>query len=692
MTTRSAVRALLVIAVAMSACVNVLAGVAGAGTQTTTPVTLTLFRQTPWTTLKRPELHVAVVASNRGQAQVGRLSATITIGPRFDSLLQYEAALTTGPAYAAYAITIPFKGERLASGSVRTLKFHLDLSTIAAISATDSSVYPMRIDLSSNGMSVASLITPILHIVRAPESQLRFTMYTELQAPVALGPDGVLQDASFPAALGPTGSLGAPVAALREMESDPSTAAPFDLAIQPSLLAQAREMADGFTQADGTQVSAGDPAARTASGFATALTGALSAADVQAVATPYAGPLMPSLLASGLGGDLSRQQEEGAALLAQATGTSPSTQVARPPRGTIDGATLGWLAGRGVSTVLANADTVERPPQPNDFAPPPTAVVHAPNGSPLDLVLPDPSTEALLQREDLLSDPIRAAQAALCELAMIWREEPVPPPQPDGSETIRGLAVDLPTTLPAAVWQPLLDRLAAAPFLRPLHAQDLVSIVNPAGADATLRDMTPIPFSSGYADAIRSLQDSVTAYASMLTQETAVPDQLRRGLFTSEAPAFLAGGEADGQAWLDHVSGVVDTAFAGATPQVDQVFTFTSSEGTIPLRMGDPGPTPLKVSITLQSSQFSFPQGDTQEVVLGRPNQIVTFQVVARAAGQNPIQVIVRSPSGAQISTKTIVVRTTTVNRLALMVTVAAAGGLLLLYVRRWQRRKSGSI
>jgi hypothetical protein len=692
MTTRSAVRALLAMAVAMSACASALAGAAGATVQTTSAVTLTLFRQTPWTTLKRPELHVAVVASNRGPAQVGRLATRVTIGPRFESLLQYEAALTTGPTYAAYAVTVPFDGVRLDSGSAQTLKFHLDLSTIDAISSTDSSVYPMRIDLTSNGVTVASLITPILQIVRAPESQVRFTMFTELQAPVALGPDGVLQDASFPAALGPTGSLGAPVAALRAVEADPATTAPFDLAIQPSLLAQAREMADGFAQADGTQISATDPAARTASGFVTALTGAMNAEDVQTVATPYAGPLMPSLLASGLGGDLSRQQEEGSGLLAQTTTTAPSTEVARPPRGAIDDPTLGWLAGRGVSTVLANADTVDRPPQPNEFAPPPTAVVHAPNGAALNLVLPDPSTQALLQREDLLADPIRAAQAVLCELAMIWREEPVPAPQPDGSETIRGLALDLPTTLPPGVWLPLLDRLATAPFLRPLHAQALVSQVNPAGADTTLREMTPVPFSSRYASQIRSLQDAVTAYESMLTQETGVPDQLRRDLFTSESPEFLAGGEADGQAWLDHVSGVVGAAFAGTTPQVDQVFTFTSSEGTIPLRMGDPGPTPLKVSITLQSSQFSFPQGDTQEVVLQRPNQIVTFQVVARAAGQNPIQVIVRSPSGAEINTKTIVVRTTTVNRLALMVTVAAAGGLLFLYVRRWQRRKSSSI
>jgi hypothetical protein len=92
--------------------------------------------------------------------------------------------------------------------------------------------------------------------------------------------------------------------------------------------------------------------------------------------------------------------------------------------------------------------------------------------------------------------------------------------------------------------------------------------------------------------------------------------------------------------------------------------------------------------VELRSSQFTFPDGASQEVTLDRPNQIVSFLVVAKAAGQNPIQVAVLAPSGSTLSTQTIAVRTTAVNRIALLVTVAAAGGLLLLFVRRWQRRK----
>jgi len=129
-------------------------------------------------------------------------------------------------------------------------------------------------------------------------------------------------------------------------------------------------------------------------------------------------------------------------------------------------------------------------------------------------------------------------------------------------------------------------------------------------------------------------------------------------------------------------------AFDSVKPQVGQGFTFTSGEGTIPLLMGDPGPIPLQVTIQLQSSQFEYPDGDKQTVLLERPDQVVTFRVVAKAAGQNPILVDVTAPNGDEIGEpQAIVVRSTAVNHIALLVTLAAAGVLALLYSRRWFRR-----
>jgi len=65
------------------------------------------------------------------------------------------------------------------------------------------------------------------------------------------------------------------------------------------------------------------------------------------------------------------------------------------------------------------------------------------------------------------------------------------------------------------------------------------------------------------------------------------------------------------------------------------------------------------VTIQLQSSQFEYPAGRAT-VLLERPDQVVTFHVVAKAAGQNPILVDVTAPNGDEIGEpQAIVVRST---------------------------------
>jgi hypothetical protein len=341
------------------------------------------------------------------------------------------------------------------------------------------------------------------------------------------------------------------------------------------------------------------------------------------------------------------------------------------------------------SVVLGNTGDAERPEQPNGFAPPPTAIVPSPAGR-THLVMPDPNVEALLSRIDLLADPVRAAQAILGELAMIWREVPAPPPQPNGAPTVRGVAMSLPPTLPPALWNELLPRIAGAPFLQPEHAQDFVDHVNsPPSMQSELLTPSIATFAPDYANSIRTLGHDVDAFASMLTSESPVPERLRRDLAYASAAQFVPNPIA-GQAWFGPPSETTAHAFQSVQPTGNQSFTFTSSEGTIPLRMGDPGSTtPLAVSVWLQSPQFTFPDGDTKEVVLQRADQIVTFRAIAKAAGRNSIVVAVLAPSGRPIGEQTITVRSTAVNRIALLVTVGAASGLFLLYVRRRLRRRT---
>ncbi|HEY7478164.1 MAG TPA: hypothetical protein VIB62_07995 [Actinomycetota bacterium] len=671
-------------AVLVTICGVALAVPATVGRAQTPEVSLSLLQQTPWTTNEAPNLTVRVVATNTGPTPLQDLSIGLTIGPAIRARDQYEEMLAFGPSSTAFAATYPVEGE-LTPGTARTAGFTQDLSTIVAIDPTDSGVYPATVDIRAGGNVLASLNTPLIHIVQEPVAPVRIAWWIELTAPVVFAPDGRLADPGFELSLAPDGSLYEPVAQLQLLQE--SVPEEIDLAVQPMLLYQARQMADGYERTSGQTVERGTGGAASASGFLDVLQEAAAFESVQVSAQPFSGPSIPAMLGSGLSLELNRQRSSGDQLTEDVLGVLPEITVARPPEGLMNDSALGYLTTQNVGTVLADADEVERATGTLGFAPPPTTTITTENGT-TTLVLPNPSTQALLARPDLLVDPVRAAQVVLGELAVVWKEQPNPPDQPDGSETVRGLALALTSELPPTIWGPLLRRLAGAPFLEPEHAQDLVASVNPPGEPASLAAPDEATFTSAYAERIQILQHEVDAYASMLTDGESEAAILHRDVMIAESAEYL-GNENAGAAWLDAVSAVTDAAFASTTPTVNQVFTFTSGEGSIPLRMGDPGDIPLQVTVELTSSQFEFPDGNRQDVVLDQPNEIVTFRVVAKGSGRKTMQVEVFAPSGRRISRQTITVQSTALNSIALLVTAGAAALLIVLYARRWVRRRA---
>ncbi len=132
---------------------------------------------------------------------------------------------------------------------------------------------------------------------------------------------------------------------------------------------------------------------------------------------------------------------------------------------------------------------------------------------------------------------------------------------------------------------------------------------------------------------------------------------------------------------------VTDEVFTRALPAEAQAFTLTSGRGQVPLRMGDPGETPLTVLIQLRSSQFEFPDGNEQTVTLREPDQIVTFTVQAKTSGTQTIRMRTRAPSGRPLDERNLAVRTTAVNSIALVITGAAGLLLVVLWSRRYIRR-----
>ncbi|MGZ5317043.1 MAG: hypothetical protein ACXWZD_01340 [Actinomycetota bacterium] len=680
MTTRRVSRALLSLFIAAMPC---LTGTPIARAQDQTDVTLRLVAQTAWTTLKDPVLSVTIEARNDGTEPIGDLQFGITLGPTIRSRTLYDASLDTGPgSFPVSGDTASKKGE-LVPGEPRLFSYDLDLSTVGGVSTIDSGVYPLQVDLRSGGVPLASLNSAAIHLVRKPEQPLRLSWWAEVAAPNAFDPDGHLADTGFETSIAEGGALATEVDALLRIAEDPDRAVAFDLVLRPSTLEQLSRMRDGYARTDGSSVGPDGPGARDATRVLDGLSRLVQDPAVEPSAMPFSAPLLPSLLATATAPDVTTQLSFGRQTVAATMGTPPAREVLRPPAGALDDPTIATLSERGIHTILGNPDTIDRPDAPNTGTPLATARLATTGGEEIDAVLPDPGVADLLADPTLRADPILAAQVTLGALATIWREMPVPVPP-----AVRGVAVDLPADLPAGIWGPLTRRLADAPFLLGVTARQLVHQEFPVGDTSALAAPSDVSFPRTYADAIRDARRRVDGYASMLEPESPTPDRLRRNLLMAESGEYVEDLPA-GARWIAQVDAVTAALFERAAPDTSQSFTLAAREGTIPIRMGDPGGIPITVELQFRSSRFTFPDGDRQTVQLTGPNQIVNLRVIATGSGPGTIEVVTRAPNNLPLHQQQLVVRVTAVNRIALIITGGAALLLAGLWVRRVVRRRT---
>ncbi len=684
MSIQRATRALLVAGAALAA----LAASLPATAQGNTDVSLSLVQQTPWTTARHPMETFVLHAENDGTTSVSDLSVTVTIGDVLRSRTEYNSLLDNGlTTPPIFAVTFQQDGS-LDPGQPRRFEVAVDLSTtqIQSKPGDDSAVFPAQIDLRTSNQTIASLAVPLIRVLQRPEAPLQIAWWIEVAAPPAIDPDGKLAAPGIEVAIAKRGWLRSEVeavAGLREQKRAES----INVVVEPALLNELLQMSHGYARADGSTVAAGTGSAADAAAVLEDLRQIAADPDVSLSALPYAAPEIPSLLEAGLAGDVEAQRTLGDERTEAILGVRPTHFIARPPAGALSDAAIDTLAGEGALTLLANTDTVARPEQENEFAPPPVASVTTDRGATVRLILPDPSVRAMFDRPELSNDPARLAQTVFGELALIWREQPVP-----GGGVVRGLTVQLPPGLPRSFWQALIPAIARAPFLRTVVAEDLPNLVGVPAETTTLAPAEARTFSAEYIARLKSQHRNAAALRSMLPAGNELPNRLDRFLLLAESGAYLDN-EGAGSVWLDRVADVTGTLFSGVLPDTSRSYSFTSGTVSIPLQFGDPGPTPLTVVIQLRSNRFRFPDGDQRTVRLIRPGQIESFRVEALATDRSRIDVLVRAPAnpdghiGRVIDRQELVVRVTALNRIAVGVTLAAALVLVVMWSRRWWRR-----
>jgi hypothetical protein len=648
--------------------------------------TIRLVSQTPWTTPKDPVIRLRVLVHNESDTTMEAPELRWGLGDMIGARDEYEAALVEGLDFPDAANTMPLLEPLEPDGAHEEL-VEIDTSAYGAISPVESGVYPLQLELLSAGTRIVAVTTAAIHIVQPPQKRVRFSWWTEVDTPVAFAPDGRLHDERFEDDLEAGEGIVAQVAAIAEIVAAARLAdesLPIDVVVSPAALDQLEQASDGYRRAtDGSNVAhTADPAVAAAETLQR-LREIAEGSEVTVYATPFAAPRLPSLL-PGLRPHLTEQWSLGDETFERLVGEAPDLRVARPPGLALDEASLDALADRGVTTILGAPDSVERATDPLDLAPAPAARIATRAGTQMDVLLPDPSTQALLADRELhQADPVRAAQVILGELATIWRELPVP-----ADPQIRGLALDLPRDLPAGMWGPLLRRVTRAPFLEPVSAQDLPSEISPAPEAAVLDERTRGSFSSEYEDALFTTGRDVVAFASIVQEPLDEVQQLRRWLLYAEAAQYI-GNETSGQMWIDAVNFVTDRTFEALAPDTSRVLTFTSRSGRIPLRMGDPGERVVQVRVELRSTRVDLLDTGIRTVLLDQPNQVVTFDAEVKAAGRSSIEVLISSPDGVPLSRSVLVVSSTALNPIALIITVGAGLVLVGLWSRRLFRRRT---
>jgi hypothetical protein len=641
-------------------------------------VVLTLQQQTPFGTRQDPVVDIAVAATNTGDTALEDLSLGLVLATAAHTRGVEQLAMSTDTVLTELFAGVRPQEGTLDPGKTRTFEASLNLTAahVDQIEPVDSWIYPLSVELRSGDTVVAELRTPVLFFFQTPLHPLSFAWTVELAPPIAFGPDGSFTDDTIEREIASDGAITAQVAMLHELAASGTSV---NVALSPILIATLQRMAGGYRIGD-RLVPQGEAGSGDAQALLASLRGSLAAPTTDVFVYPFAAPQLPAMLRSGLGRDLDLQIDRGRDQVSSALGFTPSSAAARAPDGQLDRNAIQRLAADGATTLLVDADTVDRPAQLQDFTLLPTAALDGPGGGdPIGLVLPDPGVQGLLGSDLPGTDPVLAAQQALGMLAATWQEAP---------STERGVAVSLTgdLALPARFWEAFGRRVSTASFLDPVTGEELVSRIPPTYT-AELLAPSSGSFAPDYVTAIRLERRRIAALASLLPSDTAVADQLTQDLLYAEAGSYVADPTA-GRAWIDAVNTRTEAVFARTVPAPAQEFTLASGTTTIPLLMpGSTGP-PLDVSIELESAQLRFPDGAERTVTIGGEDQFVTFRVQATGAGQGSVRVRVRAPNGRVLSETTFVVRSTAFNRVAIAITLAAALALVALWVRRLVARR----
>ncbi len=307
------------------------------------------------------------------------------------------------------------------------------------------------------------------------------------------------------------------------------------------------------------------------------------------------------------------------------------------------------------------------------------------HGSTIPAAAVDSSLSARFNQEP--DNPVLAAEQLLAGLGFVHFEDAF-------LDEPRGVVL-----VPPANWRPsesfmrtVLGGLQNNPSLQAVTLSQLFTQV-PAGGnrEPSVRRLQSGPVGHGIthtaADRIALARDQLASFAKAVSGHPPEMNSLGDTLLTTEARGLSASGRAVALT-------AYDKAFASETDKItlatERTVTFTAQRAAIPVTVLSAAPYPVTVVVTLASDKFTFPNGNTRQLLLNRPTTSVRVTAQARTSGDHlPIEVTLQTPNGRLTLAHTVLtVHSTAISFAGVALTVLAGAVLLVWWVRTWRRSR----
>jgi len=670
------VRRTLVLALALTAAVPGSAPAALAA-QDAASVVMRIGRISPFVDESNP-LEIVAQVFNGGDDDARDVTMQVTLYPPVLSRSQLRETIDAGTARAPIHTAGQARPDPLPPGERAILSVRLTRTDLAGLTGTG--VYPVAITISVNGIAT-TYRTAVPYMGSAPETRLNLTWLMPVGRDNALQPGGAYSEELLEAMR------------LDELRQQMDAVAarpglPVTLLPAGSFIDSLADLADGFAlQAAGGALTGVDPQHPLAAAAGRSLESLAAAAGVvgEVGSAAYTPADLAALSAHGLGSDVVRQIGAGRRAVEQHLRRTPSFRFLAPPGfrlGPLEASTLATLGVEGV--VVDPATLPAPPPTPEDhpglrydlFGVSRPVLLRA-GTERLGSLLIDADLRARLQQED---QGVLLAQTLIAETASAWLE--VPLFAEDRLLVLASSSIPKPAALTAA-----LDGLAAAPWLQMRTATDALAILPPRAPAMDVEQVVP-PDAANLARA-RQARASLELLDSISIEPHPRAPELERMVLLAESGEWEAEPER-GAALAGTAVRTVDRIVTGIGIAPRPV-TLTSRTGRLPVTLTNATGFPVRVRVRLDSTKATFPGGDTRTVELLGRHKTEDFEVEALATGSFPITVLVETPDGRTLASRSVVLRSTAVSAVALAAVGGGALFLILGSLRRGRKRRRNS-